>query len=265
MLFLTSLAIFLFCGAFAGILAGLFGVGGGIVIVPLVSMVLVSQGVTPDHIMHIAIGTSLASIMFTSISSFMSHHKRGAVLWSLVFTIAPGILIGTLLGSYIASYLSPTFLKTFFAIFLLYVATQMLLNFKPKGERTLPKMIGTSLIGGLIGVVSSLVGIGGGTLSVPFMLWCNIPMPKAVGTSAAIGFPIAVSGALGYVLTGLSVSDLPPYSFGYVYIPALLGLVATSMLTAPIGVKLAHSLPVPKLKKMFSILLYIMAIKMLFF
>lgn len=259
----TSLAIFLGCGLIAGILAGLLGVGGGLVIVPMLSMILAWQGFDPAYIMHIALGTSLASIMFTSISSAMSHNKRGAVNWQLVLMITPGILIGTFLGTKVASLLSQNFLKVFFVFFMLYVGTQMLLDIKPKGERDLPGTIGTVIVGGFIGLISSLVGIGGGTLSVPFMTFCNMPMHRAIGTSAAIGFPIALAGAAGNIFYAYGLPGLPEYSLGFVYLPALIGLVPASMLTAPFGAKLAHSLPVKKLKMCFAILLYAIAGKMI--
>jgi len=250
-------------GLFAGVLAGLLGVGGGIVIVPALVFIFSSQGLPGGHIMQMALGTSLGTIMFTSISSFRAHHARGAVQWGIVRKITPGILIGTFSGSYLAARLSTNFLKGFFAFFLLYVATQMLLNIKPKPSRSLPGPAGMTGAGAFIGAVSSLVGIGGGTLSVPFMTWCNTPMHMAIGTSAAIGFPIALAGAAGYVVNGLALPDMPDYSLGFIYLPALAGVAMVSMLTAPLGAKLAHSLPVPALKRFFAIFLYVVAAKML--
>jgi len=250
-------------GAVVGILAGLFGIGGGLVIVPVLVYVFSLQSIPDEITMHMALGTSLASIMFTSISSFRAHHKRGAVHWDVVKKIVIGILTGTLLGSFIASYMSTGFLKVFFVIFLYFVATQMLLGKKPKPGREIPGIVGMFATGNIIGIVSSLVGIGGGTLSVPFMLWCNINAHHAIGTSAAIGLPIAVAGTVGYIINGWGATNLPHLSLGFVYVPALIGIAAVSVLTAPIGVKLAHSLPVDRLKKVFSILLYIVATKML--
>lgn len=250
-------------GAVAGVLAGLLGIGGGLVIVPMLVFCFSLQHIPAEVTMHLALGTSMASIMFTAVSSFWAHHKRGAVHWPLVRQIVFGIFVGTFLGSCLAARMSTGFLKGFFVLFLYYVATQMILNKKPKPTRQLPGLLGTFAVGNVIGAFSSLVGIGGGTLSVPFMTWCNLPVHRAIGTSAAIGFPIAIAGSIGYVYNGWHAANLPEYSFGYVYLPALAGLVVTSVLTAPFGVKLAHSLPVDKLKRVFAILLFVVGTKML--
>ncbi|QQG66241.1 sulfite exporter TauE/SafE family protein [Desulfobulbus oligotrophicus] len=259
---LELIVMYIVVGLIAGVLAGLLGVGGGVVIVPMLVFCFVKQGIQPDQIMHLALGTSLASIIFTSISSFMSHHRRGAVEWRIVKQIVPGILIGTFAGTFIAAQLSTNFLKAFFCVFLYAVATQMLLNKKPTSTRELPGSTGMFGVGSTIGVVSALVGIGGGSLSVPFMIWCNVPAHRAIGTSAAIGFPIAVAGAAGYIINNLQASGLPAYSFGYVYLPALVAIVCFSVLTAPLGARLAHALPVDKLKKIFAIFLYAVATRM---
>ncbi len=255
--------IYLALGGVAGVLAGLLGVGGGLIIVPMLNFAFAFQDFSPNVIQHMALGTSLGTIIFTSISSFRAHHKHGAVNWGIVKAITPGILVGTFFGSWVAAQLSTRFLKGFFATFLLYVGTQMLLDIKPKGGRTAPGAAGMFGVGSGIGLVSALVGIGGGTMSVPFMVWCNLTMHNAVGTSSAIGLPIALAGALGYVVQGWSVSGLPEPHLGFVYIPALVGIAAVSMFTAPFGARLAHKLPVPKLKKVFAILLYGMAVKMI--
>jgi uncharacterized membrane protein YfcA len=259
---LEIVLMYLAVGLIAGVLAGLLGVGGGVVIVPMLIFCFVKQGIQPDLIMHLALGTSLASIIFTSISSFMSHHKRGAVDWNIVRRIVPGILIGTFLGTFVASRLSSGFLKGFFCVFLYTVATQMLLNKKPKAARDLPGTAGMFGVGSTIGVASALVGIGGGSLSVPFMVWCNVAAHRAVGTSAAIGFPIAIAGALGYIVNNLHGIGLPAYSLGYVYLPALGAIVCSSVFTAPLGAKLAHALPVDTLKRIFALFLYAVATKM---
>lgn len=249
-------------GSIAGVLAGLLGVGGGIVIVPILVFLFTSQAFPREHIMQMALATSLGSIMFTSVSSFRAHHKRGAVHWDIVKRITPGILIGTFGGTWIAAMLSTTFLKVFFACFLYYVAAQMLANFKPKPARQLPRPAGMVGVGSVIGVVSSLVGIGGGSLSVPFMSWCNVPMHHAIGTSAAIGFPIAVAGTLGYIVNGLNITGLPAWNLGYLNIPALFGIAVFSMLTAPLGARLAHKLPVVALKRVFAVFIIIIASRM---
>ena len=259
----TIILMYALVGAIAGVLAGLLGIGGGLVIVPMLVFCFVRQGIPDAVIMHVALGTSLASIMFTSVSSFRAHHKRGAVHWSVVRKIVIGIFTGTFIGSCIAAQLSTRFLKGFFVVFLYYVALQLLTNKKPKPSRQIPGNVAMFGVGNVIGIVSSLVGIGGGTLSVPFMIWCNMAVHHAIGTSAAIGFPIAIAGTIGYIYNGLNAVDLPPLSIGYVYLPALVGIVVTSMLTAPLGVRLAHSLPVDRLKRVFAVLLLVMGTRML--
>lgn len=249
-------------GAVAGVLAGLLGIGGGLVIVPMLVYCLTLQGISSQHIMHLALGTSMASIMFTAVSSFWSHHRRGAVKWIVVQRIVLGIFLGTFLGANMAAQLSTRFLKVFFVVFLYYVALQILFGKKPKPSRQLPRRFGMFGVGNIIGAVSSLVGIGGGTLSVPFMVWCNVPLHQAIGTSAAIGFPIALAGTLGYIYSGLD-TNLPAGSLGYVYLPALLGIIIASVMTAPLGVRLAHNLPVDKLKRVFAVLLMVVATRML--
>lgn len=257
-----SIILYAVLGGFAGILAGLLGVGGGIVIVPMLVFAFSSQNFPPELIMLMALGTSHGSILFTSVSSARSHWRRGAVDFRTVLLIAPGIILGTFAGTRLAVLIPKTGLQIFFVCFLTYVALQMLLGRKPKASRQLPGICGMSCAGGFIGVISSLVGIGGGTLSVPFMVWHNVEMHRAIGTSAAIGFPIALSGSLGYALAGMSAVR-PEYSLGYLYLPALIPLVLCSMLTAPIGARIAHSLPVPKLKRCFAVLLLFVGTKML--
>jgi uncharacterized membrane protein YfcA len=255
--------MFMAVGAIAGILAGLLGIGGGLVIVPMLTFAFVAQGIPHEHILHMALGTSLASIIFTAISSVRAHHSHGAVMWPVVLKITPGILIGTFFGSWIASMLSTNFLKIFFAVFLLYVATQMMLSIKPKASRELPGNAGMFGAGGIIGIFSSLVGIGGGTISVPFMMFHNASMHQAIGTSAAIGLPIAIAGTAGYIINGFGVTGLPEGSFGYIHLTGLFGVAAASIFTAPLGARLAHKLPVAKLKKIFAALLYIVGFRML--
>ncbi len=256
-------AAYLAVGALAGFLAGLLGVGGGLIIVPSLTVLFSSQHFPQTHLLHLALGTSLASIIFTSMSSLRTHHAHGAVNWRFVRDITPGIAVGTLLGSGLAAQLSSSTLALFFAMFLYYAASQILLDIKPKPSRQLPGRVGTFIVGSIIGILFSLVGGGGAIMTVPFMLYCNIKTHDAIGTSAAIGFPIAVFGTAGYIFTGFSQENLPPLSLGFVYLPALLWLAVASVLTAPHGAKLAHRLPVARLKKILAVLLYFIATKML--
>lgn len=259
----TLVAIYALVGIVAGVLAGLLGIGGGLVIVPILAYLFGRQGVPQEIIMHLALGTSMATIIFTSISSFWAHHQRGAVSWTVVRRIVWGILLGSFLGPVIVAELSSNFLKIFFALFLYGVGGQLLLNRRPQPSRQLPGRVGMFGVGNVIGLISSLVGIGGGTLSVSFMLWCNVAIQRAIGTSAAIGLPIAVAGTLGYVLNGWHNSLLPAHSFGFVYLPALVGIASVTVLTAPLGARLAHNLPVVRLKRLFGLLLLLVATKMI--
>ena len=250
-------------GVFAGFIAGLFGVGGGLTIVPLLFMLFTAQQFPIEHSMHLALGTSMATIIFTSISSTRAHHAHGAVLWPVVRGIAPGIVVGTLAAAQFAVRVPTRPLALFFCAFIAYVAVQMVLNIKPKPHRELPGLLGLSGAGLVIGGVSALVAIGGGSLSVPFMTWCNVQVQKAIATSAAIGFPIAVAGTIGYLIGGYGHPGLPSGSVGFIFLPALACLLVTSMLTAPLGARLAHRLPVALLKKIFACVLVLLAGKML--
>lgn len=249
-------------GIAAGLFAGLFGLGGGVIIVPILTFLFTAQKMPEAHVLHLALGTSLASIMFTSLSSMRAHNKRGAVDWPIALKIAPGILAGSFSGSWLAAQLSTRYLKLFFIIFLCTVAFRIVR--KVPQETKKPYTSGGIFgVGALIGVVSSLVGIGGGTMSVPFLLRCNSSMHSAIGTSSAIGFPIALAGAVGYALHGSRIPGLPEYTLGFIYLPGLLFISLASVTSAPLGAKLAHKLPVAKLKVIFAGLLLVMALKML--
>lgn len=262
--FLISLLVYLLCGALAGFLGGLLGIGGGVVIVAILLIVLPTQGVGPEHLYHIAIGTSLASIIITSLSSSYAHYKRGAVRLDILRNITPGILAGTFVGSLIASYMPHTFLQIFITCFLYFVGSNMLFNFiKPKGEHRMPGLVGTSAAGSVIGLFSSWVGVGGGTMSTPFMMYCGVPMITAVGTAAAIGVPISIAGTIGYIVGGWGDPTLPPGTLGYIHIAALVTLALGSILMAPIGVRVAHALPVKVLRRIFAVFLLVMATQML--
>jgi len=251
-------------GLCTGFLAGLLGIGGGMLMVPFITIIMGQRGVPADLAVKIAIATSMATIIFTSISSVRAHHKRGAVRWDIVQRLSPGIVIGSLVGSLgVFSLLKGTALAILFALFVGFSATQMFLDRKPKPTRQIPGTAGQLGAGGVIGFVSGLVGAGGGFISVPFMTWCNVAIHHAVATSAALGFPIAVANVVGYVVSGQSVANLPSHSFGYIWLPALGVIALFSVLTAPLGARAAHSLPVKKLKRVFASILYVLAAYML--
>ena len=252
-------------GLVSGFLAGLLGIGGGMLMVPFITAILGQQGVGAELAVKMAIATSMATIVFTSISSVRAHHRRGAVRWDIVLRLAPGIVLGALVASLgVFALLKGTALALIFAVFVGFSATQMFLDRKPAPSRQMPGTMGQLGAGGLIGFLSGLVGAGGGFISVPFMTWCNIAIHNAVATSAALGFPIALANVVGYVFGGRAVPGLPAGSVGYVWLPALLVIATFSVLTAPLGAKAAHQLPVKKLKRIFASLLYVLAAYMLF-
>lgn len=260
---LETLLVYLAVGAFAGTLAGLLGVGGGLVIVPAVVFILQSQGLADAVIVHLAIGTSLATIALTSLSSVAAHQRRGAVRWPVVRALTPGIVIGALLGAAVAEALPGGALRGVFGVFELGVALQLALDPKPKPHRGLPGRTGMTLVGGVIGAVSGIVGIGGGTLTVPFLAWCNVALRQAVATSAACGFPIAVAGTVGFMAAGWNDPLLPAGATGYVYWPAFAGIALASVLFAPLGARLTHTLPVPVVRRFFALFLAVLGVKML--
>jgi uncharacterized protein len=252
-------------GLCTGFLAGLLGVGGGMLMVPFVTFILSARGVEADLAVKMAIATSMATIIFTSISSVRAHHKRGAVRWDIVKSLAPGIVIGSMIASLgVFAVLKGSWLALFFAGFVSFSATQMLMEKKPKPTRTIPGTPGMLGAGGVIGFLSGLVGAGGAFVSVPFMTWCNVTIHNAVATSAALGFPIALANAVGYIVAGQNVQGLPAGAVGYIYTPALVVIASVSVLMAPLGVKASHALPVKSLKRVFASLLYMLAAYMLY-
>jgi uncharacterized membrane protein YfcA len=263
MLSLTLIAGLLTLGAIGGFLAGLLGIGGGMILVPFIVLLLEHRGFPQELLVKIAVATSLATILFTSISSVRAHHGRGAVRWRVAAAFAPGIVLGSLLGAQLAGAMPAALLTLLFAGFVGWSATQMLIDRKPRPGRQLPGSAGMAGMGGIIGVVSALVGAGGAFLSVPFMTWCNVPIHQAVGTAAALGFPIALAGTAGYMVAGSHLEGLPPGLLGYVYLPALAALAAASILTAPLGARVSHALNVAQLKRAFALLLYGIAAWML--
>ncbi len=257
------LVVYAVLGACFGFLAGLLGIGGGAVSVPLMTMAYSAQGFDRASILHLALGTGMATIVFTSLSSLRAHHQHGAVDWSTVRTLAPSIVIGTLLGTSIIPFI-PTFpLAIIFVSFLGYMSITMFSNWKPKPTRQFPGTLGASVAGLFIGVISGIVSIGGGALTIPFMAFCNVPLHRAIGTSAAIGFPLALTGTIGYIVNGWGVTSLPHGSVGYVYLPALIPYAIASMALAPVGARVAHRTGTGTLKRIFAIVLAFLAIKML--
>lgn len=246
-------------GLCTGFLAGLLGLGGGMLMVPFVTFILTSQGYPPEYTVKMAVATSLATICFTSLSSVRAHHSRRAVLWPVFRLLAPGILLGSMIGAQVAVALPSKVLSVVFAVFVAFSATQMFLNRKPKPSRTLPGALGTFGMGWVIGMLSSLVGAGGAFVSVPFMTWCNIKIHDAVGTSSALGFPIALAGTLGYIWAGQDLPQMPPGSLGYLYLPGLVVISMASVITAPLGARTAHGMDIRPLKKVFACVLYLMA------
>jgi uncharacterized membrane protein YfcA len=258
-------ALYLALGACTGLLAGLFGVGGGLIIVPALVFAFSVHGFAAASMMHMAIGTSLAAIVLTSMSSVYSHHRHHAVIWHAAARLTPGIVVGTAFGSWLAGQIGSTPLRYFFATFMFLVAVQMALGLSPHAQpdKKLPRMPGMLSAGAGIGAVSALVGIGGGTLTTPFLLWRGIGIRNAIATSAACGLPIAVTGSFGYVLAGLHRPDLPAHAIGYVYWPAGLAIAVASVCTAPLGAHLTHRLPIPLLKRLFALLLAGIAIRLM--
>ncbi|MDO9310684.1 MAG: sulfite exporter TauE/SafE family protein [Nitrosomonas sp.] len=256
--------IYLLTGAFVGFFAGLLGIGGGLIIVPVLIAIFTAQDFPAGRIIHLALGTTMATIIFTSAASLRTHHQHGAVDWQIVKNITSGIFLGTFAGAALASSMTGQLLSIIFVIFIFYAATQMLLQFRPSPIFQLPGKIGMFLAGSVIGALSSLVAIGGGLLSVPFLTLCKIKLQHAIGTAAAIGFPIALAGTAGYIANGyLQPETLPEYSLGYVYLPALAWLVLASMLTAPLGARLTHSTKTAVLRTIFVVLLYGLGVRML--
>jgi uncharacterized membrane protein YfcA len=255
--------ILLAMGCFGGFSAGLLGIGGGMVLVPFMTMIFTARGFAPHLVVHMAIATSLATILFTSMSSMRAHHRHGAVLWRVVRLLAPGIVAGSLIGPWIGKQMNTAMLSLFFAAFVAFSATQMLLNKRPGGGRDLPGTPGMLAAGGVVGLLSGFLGAGGGFVSIPFMTWCRIPIHNAVATSAAIGFPIALAGTAANIYYGWNEPDLPPGALGFIWVPGLALIVVASMTVAPLGAQLAHRLPVVKLKRIFAGIFYLLAAYML--
>ena len=252
-------------GLVTGFLAGLLGIGGGMIMVPFISAILAARAVAPGVAVKMAIATSMATIIFTSVSSVRAHHKKGAVRWDIVRRLAPGIVLGAMVASLgVFALLKGALLYFVFAAFVLFSASQMFLDKKPAPTRQLPGTAGQLGAGGVIGFLSGLVGAGGGFVSVPFMTWCNVAIHNAVATSAALGFPIALANVAGYVIAGRGLEGLPPHSIGYLWLPALIVIACCSVLMAPLGARAAHAMPIKKLKRIFAVVLFALASYMLY-
>lgn len=257
--------IFLLClllGLAAGLIAGLLGLGGGVLIVPVLSWVFTAHHFAADTIMLMAVATSLATALFTSSASVVSHHKLGNIDWRTVARLAPGMLIGASVGALVAKQLAADYLRWFFVAYLSYISLKMA-GAKHAAIEPMPRSLSLDLlVGHLIGLISSLLGIGGGTMTVPYLHRNGFSMKNAVAMSSACALPIALSGALSYGWLGWGGEQLPQGSFGYIYMPAFVGIVLCSMITASMGARLAHQLPSMQLKRYFSLILILIALKM---
>ena len=260
---LFDITLLLLVGVITGIMAGLFGIGGGAIIVPALIPLFHKFQFPAELLVHMAIGSSLATIVFTSISSIYGHHRHQAILWPVALRLTPGILIGAWLGAMIASTIEAFWLQRIFAIFLLLLSVKMFINRQSRRHYDMPGVGRVSVIGGSIGCLSSIVGIGGGTLTVPFLVGTGTVIQKAVATSSACGFPIAIAGSVGYLVNGWESAGLPSASSGYIYWPAVLIISISSVILAPLGVRLAHHLPAATIKRLFAFFLLLMGSKLM--
>ncbi len=249
-------------GAFVGVAAGLFGIGGGGIFVPALSALFLNLGFPTEEIMHMALGTSMATIIATSTASAWAHHKRGGVIWPSWRAMTPGVFVGTFLATFLVAQLNAHALAVFFALFMSLVAWQMWFPLRVQSSSE-PGRLELATAGGVIGAISALVSIGGGSLTVPYLHWRNHKLTDAIGTSAALGLPIAITGSLGYLVNGWQHTQLASGQLGFIYLPAVVVLTVASVLTAPLGVRLAHWLPVPILKKLFGLLIVVISVRMI--
>ena len=257
---LSDILMLMLCGSISGFLAGLLGIGGGMILVPFMILVFNRLGFSQEVIVHMAIATGMATILFTSMSAIWAHHQHGSIDWKLVVLLSPGLVTGSLIGgSELFEALKTSWLSLFFAIFLVYTSIQMLINKKPQAGRELPAPLGLFGFGTFAGALSSLVGAGGAFVTVPFMLWCNVKPHTAMATSSGLGLPIAVAATLGYMYGSWGNPNLPAGSLGFVYLPAVACIAIVSIFTAPLGAKMARKLNVAQLKRVFGILLFFLA------
>ena len=255
-------------GAIVGFMAGLLGIGGGMVMVPILLFVFGAQppetGFPREHLMHMALATAMATIPFTSIASMSAHNSRGGVDWNIVRGMLPGLVIGAVGAGLVAGKVPGRPLAIFFAAFILYAATSMFFDLKPRSARQLPGRFGLAVAGSIVSFLSAFLAAGAAFMTIPFMTWCNVPLKRAVGTAAAIGFPLALAASVGYVLAGLQAGPLPAWSLGFIYLPALALVAPPSVLIAPIGARVSQRMPVKQLRIVFALMLYGIAIRMVF-
>lgn len=259
---MAELAAYLAVGAVTGFLAGLLGIGGGVIIVSTLALMFAARGFPQAYIMHFAIGTSLAAIIAGSWASLRAHHRHGAVDWAVVRRMSPGLLAGVLLGALLSPFLGNEFLKFFFLGFILLIAAQMLFNLRPAAARALPGTAGLGAVALAIGICSSFFGGGAAAIGVPFLTWCGMTAHRAIGTVAAMGLPVALAGTAGYMAAGWSVPGAPAWSAGFVYLPAFAGIAVTSILAAPWGARLAHRLRGTTLRRIFALFLLAAGVKL---
>ncbi len=255
--------LYMVLGAFVGFMAGLLGVGGGGILVPLLTFIFTYQCMSADNVVHLALGTSLTCMIISSIASVRAHAARGAVEWRIVGGMAPGIILGAFLVTQVAANVNSVYIAVFFALFMALVAGQMFLNWQPAPSRKPTNLCGLMMAGAGIGSISALAAVGGGFLTVAYLGYKNLDMKKAVGTSAAIGLPIAIAGTVGYLISGWSKTASNSYTLGFVYVPAFLAIAIASFVAAPYGARCSHSLPDVVLKKIFAVVSLILSITML--
>jgi uncharacterized protein len=254
---------YLATGAIAGFFAGMLGIGGGAIIVPMLVALFEAQGLPHAHLMHLAVGTALATFLFTSLSSVRAHARRGAIRWDIARRMTPGVLAGGLIGSGLSGHVSTAGFAAIFTAVIYAAATSMLIDRKPKPRKPLPGALGMFVAGFLFSALSAFAAVGGAFMTIPFMLWCGVPMLEAIGTASLIGLPIALSGSAGFMLAGLAAEGLPAHSLGFVYLPALAGVAAAGIVSAPLGAAAAHRTPTRWLKRIFAVLFYVVATRML--
>ena len=257
---IADIVMLMLCGSISGFLAGLLGIGGGMILVPFMIAVFNHLDFNQNVIVHMAIATGMATILFTTTSAIWAHHKHNSIDWKLVAALSPGLVIGSLIGgSEIFEAINASWLSLFFAIFIVYTSIQMIINKKQTAGRELPGPAGLFSFGALAGVMASLVGAGGAFITVPFMLWCNVKPHMAMASSSGLGFPVAAAATIGYIYGSWGNPNLPEGTLGFIYVPAVLCIVVVSIFTAPLGAKMARKLNVTQLKRIFGVMLFMVA------